>query len=125
LFDSGGSQYVPRGKGVEAPVDAEEDAADRGVVHGIPEAGEFARNAGTDCAGLIGDGDVGIIWVAEIAAYAVELFGDEFEGDVIRRIVGEGEVISFFVVEAGGLEASAGERGMAGGILASISQGST
>lgn len=123
LSNSSGSQHVPRGKGVKAPVDAEEDAADRGVVHGIPKAGEFARNAGTDCAGLISDGDIGIIWVAEIAAYAVELFGHKFEGDVIRRIVGEGKVVSFFVIEAGGLEASASKRGMAGWILASISQG--
>lgn len=123
LFDIGRGQYVPRGKGVETPVDAEEDAADRGVVHGIPEAGKFARNAGTDGARLISDGDVGIICVSEIAAYAVELFGDKVEGNVIRRIIGEGKVISSFVVEAGGLEASASKGGMARGILALISQG--
>ena len=98
-------------------MDAKEDAAERGVVHGIPEAGKLAHGTRADGAWLVGDGDGGIVGVAEVAAEAVELVGDEGEGDGVGGVVGEGEIIACFVVEAGDLEARPSEGGVAGWIF--------
>lgn len=102
-------------------MDAEENAADGAVEYGIPEAAEFAHDTGADGSWLVGDWGIGIICISEVTADAVELFGDEVEGDVIGRIIGEVKIISLFVVEAGRLEASANEGGMAGRIFPSVS----
>ena len=95
---------------------AEEDAAEGSVEHGGPEAGEVADDACADGAELGCDGQGGVVRLAEVAVDAVELVGDEVEGDGIRCVGGEGEVLALLVVEADGLEAGASEGGVAGGV---------
>ena len=111
-----GHEDVLGGEGVEAPVDAEEDTAEGGVEHGVPDAAELAGHEGADVAELVGDGLGGDVVVVEVAADAVEFVGDEAKGDVVRGVVGEGEVVTPLVVQAKDLEAGAREGGVAGGV---------
>ena len=73
-------EHVLGRKGIEAPVHAQEHPADRTVEHGVPQALEVARYARADGAQLVGDGDVWVVGVAQVAGDAVEFFGDEREG---------------------------------------------
>ena len=100
---------------------AQEDARQGAVVHGLPEAAEAALDARAHRAGLVGDGEGGVVGLAQLAAHAVEFFGGEGEGDGVRAVRVEGEGVPGAVVEAGGLEAGACEGGVAGGVCGSVS----
>lgn len=103
-------------EGVETPMDAEEDTAERGVEHGLPDAVEVAGHERADVAELVRDGFGGDVIALEVAVDAVEFVGDEVKGNVIRGVVREIEVVTSLVVETKDLEAGAGEGGVAGGV---------
>ena len=102
-----GNEHVLGSKGVEAPVDTEEDTAERGVEHAVPDTVEVAGDESAYVAELVGDGLGGDVVIVKIAADAVEFVGDEVEGDVVGGVDREGEVITSLVVEAGDLETGA------------------
>ncbi len=111
-----GHEDVFGGEGVEAPVHAEEDAAEGCVEHCFPDAVEVALDERAHVAELVGDGFRWDIGVVEVTTDAVEFFGGEVEGDVVGGVVGEGEIVAAFVVQAEDLKGGAGEGGVAGGV---------
>lgn len=115
-IDVRGHEDIFGGKGVEAPMDSQEDTAEGCVEHGVPDAGEVARDKGADVAKLVGDRFGWDVVVLEVTADAIEFVGDEVKGYIVGGVICERKIITSLVVQAENLESSAGEGGVARGV---------
>ena len=115
-IDVRGHENIFGVKGVEAPMDSQEDTAEGCVKHGVLDVGEVARDKGAEVTELVGDRFSWGVVVLEVAADAIEFVGDEVKMYIIGGVICERKIITSLVVQAENLESGAGEGGVARGV---------